>query len=264
MAGPRLLALDVDGTLLTADHRITPAVADAVHRAVSQGIEVVLATSRPPRALWPILASLGLVSPALFVASQGALTGSYSRDGVLRVLDRRPMPVHLARTVVASAGRLGVSVSWLAGEDWLVPAFDDLIREEARIVGCAPVVADLPAQLAGPDKILVLAGPGRADLPDALALPEGLAAEVSTPTHVEITAAGVDKGVALARLCDRLGIPPAEMLAMGDGPNDLSMLRLAGVAVAPANAHPDVRAIAHHIAPSSDDDAVAWVVDSLL
>jgi Cof subfamily protein (haloacid dehalogenase superfamily) len=264
MPRPRLLALDVDGTLLTGDHRITPAVAAAVHRARALGVEVVLATSRPPRALWPILASLDLVSPAVFVASQGALTGSYALGGLLQVLDRRPMPIDQALAAVASAQALGLSVNWLAGEDWLVPDVDVRIREEARIVGCTPDVADLSAQVTGPDKILVLSGPDRADLPDALALPDGLVAEVSTSTHVEITASGVDKGVALARLCDRMGIPPDGVLAMGDGRNDLSMLELAGVAGAPANAHPDVRAAADHIAPSNDDDAVAWVIDTLL
>ena len=121
MPGTRLIALDVDGTLLTGDHRVTPAVAAAVLRARSWGVEVVLATSRPPRALWPILAALDLVSPAVFVASQGALTGSYAPNGVLQVLDRRPMPVELARAVVAPAN---AHPDVLAAADHLAPSND--------------------------------------------------------------------------------------------------------------------------------------------
>ena len=89
----RLVAIDVDGTLLTSRHEVTPATAAAIERVRRAGVEVVLTTSRPPRALWPILRALGLTEPAVFIASQGALTGCYSADGQLRVLDRQPMPV---------------------------------------------------------------------------------------------------------------------------------------------------------------------------
>jgi Cof subfamily protein (haloacid dehalogenase superfamily) len=273
---PRLLALDVDGTLLTSRHEVTDAVAAAVRRARGLGVEVVLTTSRPPRALWPILARLGLVEPAVFVASQGALTGSYSVQGTLRVLERRPMPAELARQVLSAAARLGLSANWFAGERWIVPRVDALVEQEARIVGVAPAVGDPMAAGEGPDKILLLAPevspdqpgaavqPGAADLLGALDLPEGLAAEASTPTHLEITAAGVDKGDALAALCAQLGVAPEQVAAVGDGANDLAMLRFAGIAVAPANAPVDVRAAADLVAPSNDEDAVAWVVAHLL
>ena len=97
----------------------------------------------------------------MFVASQGALTGSYSAEGELRVLDRQPMPVGLAQQVAAAGRAAGMSVSWFAAERWLVARVDDLIREEAAIVGCAPEVADLSAEVEGPDKILLLAHAAR-------------------------------------------------------------------------------------------------------
>lgn len=260
----RLVAIDVDGTLLNSQHEVTAATAAAIGRVRGAGVEVVLTTSRPPRALWPILDALELTEPAVFVASQGALTGSYSAAGELRVLDRQPMPVGLAQQVASAGDAAGMSVSWFAAERWLVPRLDDLIREESAIVGCAPEVTDLSAEQEGPDKILLLAAPGRRDVADAVTIPEGLVAMASTPTHLEVTREDVDKGAALRRLCATWGIAPGDVAAIGDGRNDLGMLAFAGVAVAPANAHPEVLAAADLITSSNDEDGVAQALDRLV
>ncbi len=260
----RLIAVDVDGTLLNSRHEVTGVTAAALDRVRTAGVEVVLTTSRPPRALWPILAALGLTQPAVFIASQGALTGSYSTEGELRVLDRRPMPVGLAQRVACAGDAAGMSVNWFAAERWLVERVDDLIRQEAAIVGCAPEVADLFAERAGPDKILLLANPAGGDIGDAVVIPEGLVALASTSTHLEITRADVDKSDALRRLCAMRGIAAEEVVAVGDGRNDLGMLVFAGIAVAPANAHPEVLAVADLITASNDGDGVAEALAQLV
>lgn len=258
----RLVAIDVDGTLLNSRHQVTRATAAAIERVRDAEVEVVLATSRPPRALWPILAGLDLVEPAVFIASQGALTGSCTADGQVRVLDRQPMPVALAQQVAAAGAAAGMSVNWLAAERWLVPRVDDLIREEAAIVGCVPEVADLSIEREGPDKILLLAHAG--DITDLVTMPEGLVALASTPTHLEITRTDVDKSVALRRVCALRGISADQVVAIGDGRNDLGMLAFAGVAVAPANAHPEVRAACDLITGSNDEDGVADALNRLV
>jgi hydroxymethylpyrimidine pyrophosphatase-like HAD family hydrolase len=89
--------------------------------------------------------------------------------------------------------------------------------------------------------------------------------ERATPTWtvdrlVEISGRGVTKGGALAELCGRLGVAPHEVVAFGDMPNDLPMLRWAGTSYAVANAHPDVIAVADHVAPANYDDGVATVL----
>ena len=81
---------------------------------------------------------------------------------------------------------------------------------------------------------------------------------------LEISAAGIDKGSAVARLCDSAGIDRDEVIAFGDMPNDLSLLAWAGTAVAVANAHPDVLATAAEVTLSNDDDGVAVVLERLL
>jgi hydroxymethylpyrimidine pyrophosphatase-like HAD family hydrolase len=85
----------------------------------------------------------------------------------------------------------------------------------------------------------------------------------STFALVEISAAGVTKATTLALLAEEMGVEAADVLAFGDMPNDLPMLEWAGTSYAMANAHPSVRALADHLAPSNDDDGVAVVLTDL-
>lgn len=272
-----LLALDVDGTLLTTRHEVTPAVAAAVRRATGAGVRIVLTSARPPRGLLPVLVALadapgGPVdnprgageAPVVeaIIASQGALTGRYSRSGVLTVVAREPMPARDALALVRALPP-GVSANWFRGERWLVERLDRRIEQEAAIVGFSPEVVDLAAEGDGPEKVLLLAEPDHGGL-DGLVLPPGLQAVRSTPTHLEVTRRGVDKATALARLCAGLGIRAHEVAAMGDGRNDLPLLAFAGVALAPGNASTEVRRAADLVTASNDDDGVAQAVDLLL
>jgi hydroxymethylpyrimidine pyrophosphatase-like HAD family hydrolase len=145
-----------------------------------------------------------------------------------------------------------------------VEGLDDLIREESAIVGCDPVVADLAAEREGPDKILLLVAAQGQDIAHLVAIPEGLVALASTPTHLEITRADVDKADALRRLCLRRRLSPDRVAAIGDGRNDMGMLAFAGIAVAPATAHPEVLAAADLITASNDEDGVARALADLV
>lgn len=256
---PRLVALDVDGTLLTSDHRLSPATVDAVRRVRRRGVEVVLASSRGACALAPVALRLGLTAPAVVVASQGAVTGVFTADGALRALEQATIPVPLAREVVSSARAAGLAVNWYAGMSWLVSAVDAGVANEARIVGVEPVVRDLLAEEAGPEKLMLVApASGLGALRSiAAGLPAGLRAQVSNPTYLEITRADVDKAEAVRRHCERLDIAPDDVVAIGDGPNDLGLFALAATSVAPASARAEVLAAATFVTSSNDDDGVA-------
>ncbi len=175
------------------------------------------------------------------------------------------MPLDLAARTVRHALGAGLAVNWYVGDAWLVSHLDDQVRREARVVGCEPVVADLAAQQAGPDKLLVIAPPGASDVLSSMsdALPAGLQAQTSNPTYLEITRSDVDKASALWELCRRHGVAPEDVAAIGDGMNDLAMLAFAGVAVAPANAHPAVIESADLVVPSNDEDGVARALEVL-
>src|SRR5215212_4497048 len=119
-APPALVVLDVDGTVLTSAHEVGAATAAQVRRVRAAGVQVLLASSRGPRAMLPVLTALGLTDGTEFVGTQGALTGSYDAAGALQVRDRRPAPVDAARAVVAAATAAGLAVGWYVGERWLV------------------------------------------------------------------------------------------------------------------------------------------------
>ncbi|MHB9861225.1 HAD family hydrolase [Streptomyces sp. YIM S03343] len=265
-ARPRLLAIDVDGTLLNSRHKLSEATVNALAQARTEGVEVLLASSRGPRAMFPILSSLGLTDPCSFIGSQGALTGRYAADRALLIDAQHPIPVTTAREIVVAAGQHGVQVSWFAADDWYVSGFDHTVEREARIVGCAPEVRDLLAEENGPDKLMMIAPSDDVAPLQSIAarLSVDVRAQVSNPTYLEVTRVDVDKAAAVVAYCDHRGITSAEVVAFGDGPNDLGLFAFAGTSVAPANARPEVLAAATLRTDSNDEDGIARAVTALL
>ena len=263
---PRLFALDLDGTLLNSDHHVSNATKAAVAHVRRRGAEVLLASSRGPGAMESTLRSLRLTDPAAFVGSQGAMTGSFATKGGLRVIDRQPMPADLAKCFVKKATAAGIAVSWFTGLHWFVSFIDDTIEQEAQIVQDTPVVRDLLAEDSAPDKLLVIAPPWDVTPLEILAanLPHGLAAQASNPNYLEVTRFDVDKASAVKKYCQTRGISAAEVVAIGDGPNDLGLFAFAGISIAPSNARPQVLRVASFLTRSNDDDGVAYALTTLM
>lgn len=255
----RLCAIDVDGTLLDSAHQLAPRSVEAIADARGRGLTILLATSRAPSALKSVLAQIHSLSAATFIASQGAITGHYRADGALVVTAQKPMPLPAARDVARNAVDRGISVSWYSGEHWYVSHVDETVEREADIVGVAPMAHDLQTLSVGPDKLMLISPDGRSETltPLTRTLPAGLRAQISNPTYVEITRSDVDKATAVESFCALNGIGPAEVVAIGDGPNDLGMFAFAGLSVAPANARPEVLGAADYITASNDDHGVA-------
>jgi Cof subfamily protein (haloacid dehalogenase superfamily) len=258
--------IDVDGTLLTSLHEVTPGTAAEVARVRSRGVDVMLASSRGPGVLEPVLAALDTGVPTPFIASQGAVTGRYTSTTGLQLLDRRPMPVAPVHRVLEAALHGGIAVSWFAGTAWYVSHVDPTIVLEAQVVGVDPELRDLLAEETGPDKLMLIA-PSADVMPlrrIAADLPPSLRAQVSNPTYLEITRADVDKAEATLRYCRANGIDPVDVVAIGDGPNDLGLFELAGVSVAPASARPEVIDAATFVTSGNDDDGVARALRALV
>jgi Cof subfamily protein (haloacid dehalogenase superfamily) len=262
----RMVVLDVDGTLLTSDARLTGPTVAAVGRARDRGLEVCLATSRGPGGLRWVVGRLGL--DPWVVVFQGALVGRLDRAGALAgpPLADRPMPAAAARAVLADGAAMGLSASWFAGPGWFALADDPAMRREAGIVRDQFAVAGPPDDGQDPHKLMLIAG--RPDLLPhlhALAgrLPADCAGHFSHDNYLEVTRADVDKARALAALADRLGIPPAQMAAIGDGHNDLGLLRAVGLPIAMGNAKAPLKQVAVFVTGSNDEDGVAAALDRL-
>jgi len=259
---PRLIATDLDGTLLGKGEVISARSARALAKAAATGIEVVLVTGRPLR--WLAVAYEQLGTGYLTVCANGAVEYDPRGDRV-----RRSYP--LAPAVLADlCTRLATAVPDIAfaaeidnGRRMLhEPAYPALVDRGAREAPLSEVVRHPAVKLLG-----------RSAEYDA----DELAARVRTAvdgrvetTHsssgglVEISAHGVTKATGLAAVATGLGLAPADVLAFGDMPNDVSMLRWAGRAVAVANAHPEARAAADDQTLSNVDDGVAVYLERLL
>ncbi len=258
----RLLALDLDGTLLNSALKLSDTNAEAVKRALARGVQVVFATSR-----WFDLAKrtadrLGIETP--IISSNGALIKRPADGGELLHLR---LDQELAREVTA----LGDDSGW--------EMFTTI--EEATYMRMRPGIIPerLPAGLriaerqservaeGHPTCVLVFGEEAIAEIGRRF-LPAGAERAAfsfnrpqNLPPYVVLTHPDADKGRALEMVCRELSVPLEDTLAMGDSESDLSMLRLAGLGVAVANAPDEVKRAALHIAPGNDADGVAWAIE---
>lgn len=263
---PRALAIDVDGTLLDPDHRVTPASREAIQALIAAEVLPVLATSRPPGAVAALLRQLDLAGrPA--VTCQGAVWGSCDAAGTLHPRAIRQLSAAAAREVTASAKARGLGVSWFYADRWLAETEDPLIEQEEHVTGTS---ADrVPALLEGgepPTKILVMAQPGReSHLAVVRAeLPADVIGATSRADYLEVVARGVSKWSALQEVCRWQRIPLDRIAAVGDGNNDIEMITHAAIGIAMGHAPPALRQAADWVAPDNRHEGFAAAVDWLL
>jgi len=259
---PRLVATDLDRTLLDGCGLVSPRSQAAIAAVRAAGIEVVFVTGRPARWIAPVAPAVG--GRGLAVCANGAL-----------VLDLASSETLLARTIAADAvlelaGRLraalprlsfGVeSTAGLAVEPTFVPA--QPFPDQPRTGTLADLLDPAPVKLLGRDAVH--------DSDQLLRIAIPLCEGLGEPTHsgadglLEISALGASKASALAWVAEQHGIDAADVWAFGDSPNDLPMLAWAGRSYAVANAHPAVLAAAAYRCGPHTDDGVALVLESLL
>ena len=255
-AEPRLVASDLDGTLLGRDGVLSPASRAVLAALDERGVPVVLVTARPLRwmeELWPVVGGHGLA-----VVSNGAVTWDVAAAEPVETRAIDPaVGASLVRRIATAAPRSRFGVERVTG----------LLREETYVeddsrpgVGSGTVAARDALWPEPGLKLLVQASGVDPDVfrsAVAAAVGDDAVATWTLPGLVEISATGVTKAVALAGVAERLGVAAADVVAFGDMPNDVAMLRWAGRGCAVAGAHPDVRAAADEVVGAHDEDGVA-------
>jgi Cof subfamily protein (haloacid dehalogenase superfamily) len=260
----RLVATDLDGTLLRSDGTISARGARALAGLERAGIEIVLVTARPPRWMGPIASVTGPHGVA--ICANGASTYDLRSE---RVIDSYPLPAQSALEVVRRLRQL-VPGGTFAVETTEGFACEPGYQQHQWDEESSPRLADVELLLDSPALKLLFGHPAwSAD--DLLAVAQESVGTLVEPTHsnpersaIELSARGVSKATTLARLCQARSIDASEVLAFGDMPNDLPMLAWAGTAVAVANAHPQVLAAVTHVTASNDEDGVAQVLERML
>jgi Cof subfamily protein (haloacid dehalogenase superfamily) len=262
LQAPRVLALDVDGTLMRSDNTLSDANRRAVARALAAGWRVVLATGKPPWAIAPLARALGLPGP--HVVANGAATWSAAGGTRLRAEIGRADAVRALE--FAAAGGTPRAVSGPNGvfveDGWGAEAVDRALAE----VGEAPATRVASALAAEPHlwKVITIRRAGEGT-PEAEAPPLATALWVRTaPPFFEAVPRGASKAAALQDLCAGWGVGPERVLAFGDSDNDIEALRWAGVGVAMGQAAERVRRAADMVTATNDQDGVALMLERFL
>jgi Cof subfamily protein (haloacid dehalogenase superfamily) len=260
----RLVASDLDGTLVRSDGTISPRSRKALAAAEEAGLVVVLATGRPPRWMGGIADATG--HRGLAICANGALVYDLHTEEVVEehTLDH-DLAAQLVDALRAAVPGLAFAVERTTGFSH-EPGYTRMW--EGDFVPDI-TVAHLEELLTEPMSKLLARHPGldaRTFVEAATPVVGDLAAVTysSEDGLLEISGPGVTKAFTLERFAEGHGIASHEVVAFGDMPNDLPMLSWAGHGVAVAGAHPDVIDVADEVTATNDDDGVALVVERIL
>ena len=264
----KLLAIDLDGTLYNSARQVTPRVRAALITARENGLELVIATGRGRRGAENALTTLGMDFP--YICSAGALLRSglggetihawtfHAHNELMHIIDF----TRQHGTGLISDTPEGVPY-WF-GPDSMTELMDPLTARDANkgIRSFEPetdfdrpllkvTIAAAPELLVEAERII------RAECPSIHQV-------YSAIQYIDLTAEGINKGSALQALAESLNLQPEEVAAIGDQIIDLYMLQYAGLPIAMSNAVPELKQSAKWIAPSNDEDGVAWAIEEIL
>jgi Cof subfamily protein (haloacid dehalogenase superfamily) len=262
----RIIATDLDGTLLRSDGTVSARTQAALTRAEEAGVCIVFVTGRPPRWMEAVSAATG--PHGIAICSNGAAVYDVRRKELLSSLPlRRADTLALVRALRAELPGVGFAFEFPEG-----------FASEARYDSPMWDASGAPRLIAPAEEILasadgdrvfkVLARHPSLDPDEFMRRARAVAGQYAEITRsspmLEISATGVSKATTLARWCAERGVTAEEVVAFGDMPNDLPMLAWAGTAYAVANAHPLVLAATRHHTADHDADGVAEVIERVI
>ncbi|MBT2551137.1 HAD family hydrolase [Arthrobacter sp. ISL-65] len=263
----RLVASDIDGTILGHDGRISDRTVRAFHACRQAGVELVFVTGRPPRWLHPLEEQLGHTGTV--ICSNGAVVWDLEADKVVSAQTMAIDDIFEIRQIIKNLRPTALFAAETLTGFHLEPGFiengsSELLSEFTP----APLASTLTAEDAVV-KFLAIVREGTAD--DFLAEVGPAVGNLASVTHsaptvamLELAVPGINKAVTLADYAASLGIDAADVVAFGDMPNDIEMLRWAGHGYAMASGHPEAIRAAGQQAPHFDDDGVAQILEERL
>lgn len=257
----RAIALDLDGTLTNHDKVVTPRTRQALLKAQELGTVIILASGRPTYGIVPVAECLELEKRGGYILSYNGGNIVNAKTG--EKLFSQFLPDAVIPILYKYAKEKNHALLGYAGNEIITEMPDDqYVKEESRInkMNIRKVDNLLDALEPHPTKLLMTGDPTdmiKAEEELVEILGEKMDIFRSAPFFLELVPKGIDKAQSLLRLLSKINLTPADLIAFGDGYNDLSMLKLAGVGVAMANAAPEVRADADYVTLSNEEDGVA-------
>lgn len=263
----KLIALDMDGTLLREDKSISKETHRAIQRAKAKGVKVVLTTGRPIDGVTKALEELGLISEDDYaIAYNGALIQNTKTKAIVA---QTLMSLDDIDYLYGLSDKLNVNIHALTENTCITPKWSKYSQVEADI-------NDIPLKILdfnNLDKETTIVKIMFIDEPDHLSkVIENLPQEVyerytvlrSAPYFLEFLDKKVNKGYGVEILANTLGIKKEEVICVGDAGNDIHMIQFAGLGVAMGNAFPEVKEIADYVTLSNEEDGVARVIDKFI
>ena len=264
----KMIVLDLDGTLTNNKKEITPRTKEVLTQYQEAGGKVVLASGRPTYGVMPLARELDLHRYGSYVLSFNG--GVITECGTNQVLYEKTLPIDVPAKVYDLSRQYETSMLTYQDSYIITETPDDYyVQKEVFCTKMEPKkVEHLKSYVDFPVVKCMMMGKGihLAEVEKKVKeyFGEALSIFRSEPYFLEIMPQGIDKAESLKRMLNQLGMSPDEMAAFGDGFNDKSMLMLAGLGVAMENGQAAVKAVADYVAPSNEEEGVAYVVEKLL
>ena len=264
----KLIALDLDGTLKNSKNKITPKTKEALIKAQQQGVKIVLASGRPTPGLRHEAAELELDQYEGYLLSfNGAHVSDYKTK---ETIYEQTLTIKEAKRAYDRAKEYGLAC--MTYEDDVVVTEDnedEYVIVEGNINDIeVKKIESFKDNLKNPIHKVLLTGKPEyvASIVEEFKQPYGDSLSIyrSAPFFIEVMAQGIDKAASLDRLAKSLGIKQEEVMAFGDGYNDLSMIEYAGMGISMANGVDGVKERANFITLSNDEDGIAYALDKFL
>ena len=264
----KMIVLDLDGTLTNNKKEITPRTKHALMQAQAAGVHVVLASGRPTYGIVPLAEELKLKESGGYIL---AFNGGKIIDCTNNeVLFEQKLNEQLVPHLYQEAKKAGMEILTYQGEGIAATNKDDEYVQHEAFINKMPVMQydDFLNQLVYPiNKCLIVGDPTplhELELRLAKELEGKMDVYRSADFFLECVPLGIDKARSLDRLISSFGISREEIIACGDGYNDLSMIRFAGLGVAMANAAKDIQSEADFVTLSNEEDGVAHVIERFI
>ena len=259
----KLIVSDMDGTLLNSKDKISPKAADAINRAMEKGVYFTFATGRSISGIKRVCDANILWPNAPIATFNGGKIVSHTDDIVLfeRFLEKQT-----AAEVLALCKQLGAAaIAWSEGELFATEE-NERTKQYSEKAGIEIHLIDDTDEFLSRDisKMIWPDDPEKIEyyITRLQGVLEGnVTFCTSSPEYLEFFHSDASKGNAARFIAEKLNIPPAEIIAIGDQRNDIPMLKFAGLGVAMANALDEVKAAADYITLSNDEDGIADVIE---
>lgn len=263
----KLIALDMDGTLLNSDKKISTENFNAIQAARKKGTKVILATGRPLAGVKRYLKNLDMLSENEYVVSFNG--GLVQNCGTEEIISKTTLSFDDYRDLYELSTSLNCNIHALTDKEVLTPKHNEYTQIEADI-NEIPIIESTLEELDPNTTIVKVMFIDHKDVLDRVVqeLPEYIKEKYtivrSMPFFLEFLHKTVNKGFGVSIVADQLGISKDEIICMGDAENDLHMLEYAGLGVAMENAFPKVKEIANYITLSNDNNGVAHVINKFV